>query len=162
MTKLTNPRVLYVEDNDDCCLMVEFLLESSDIDVTLVKSASEALRLAATEHFDLYLLDSILPDQSGLELCSCLRARAPQTPILFYSGLAYASDIQNGLGAGANGYLVKPYGGDLAQTILETIQNFDVFDSEAGKEPSLNDCDHLKPYVLADDLYIIRNQRIPK
>lgn len=107
--------------------MVTFMLNMSGIDVTLARNAADAMHLAEGGIFDLYLLDSLLPDESGLELCSRLRDRAPQTPILFYSGLAYAADIRNGMSAGANDYLVKPYFGDLAQTILTSIENPDVY-----------------------------------
>ncbi|MEO7675091.1 MAG: response regulator, partial [Pyrinomonadaceae bacterium] len=59
----------------------------------------------------------------SLDLCRQLRQSAPATPIIFYSALGFPSDIRNGLEAGANAYLVKPYSGDLAETILQTIQS---------------------------------------
>jgi CheY-like chemotaxis protein len=46
---------------------------------------------------------------------------SPETPILFYSGLAGQDDIQEGLTAGAQGYLVKPYFGNLAETVTQTV-----------------------------------------
>jgi two-component system phosphate regulon response regulator PhoB len=130
MTATVNPRVLYAEDNEDACEMVTYMLKLKGIDVTLAKNAADAMHLAKAGIFDLYLLDSRLPDESGLELCSRLRLRAPHTPIVFYSALAYAVDIQNGMSAGANDYLVKPYGGDLAQTILTSIENPDVYTAQ--------------------------------
>lgn len=122
--KFTNrQRVLYAEDNEDACFMVTTMLQMADIEVTTAKTIAEAWRLGQSEYFDLYLLDSRFPDGSGLDLCRQLREYAPLTPILFYSGDAYQADKQNGLAAGATAYLTKPYLGDLAITIQQTIEN---------------------------------------
>lgn len=114
--------VLYVEDNEDTCLMITTLLGFSGIAVTCAETIAEAWKLAQTETFDLYLLDSRLPDGSGLDLCRCLREYAPHTPILIYSGNAFEIDKKNGLAAGANIYLTKPYFGDITKTILQAIK----------------------------------------
>ena len=60
------------------------------------------------ERFDLYLLDTQLPDLDGFELCRRMRNLDPQTPILFFSGAAYESDKQKGFEAGASAYVTKP------------------------------------------------------
>ncbi len=83
---------------------------------------ARAWQLAQSEHFDLYLLDARFPDGNGFDLCRRLREFAPHTPILFYSGNAYEADKKNGLAAGANDYLTKPYLADLSVTILQTIE----------------------------------------
>lgn len=116
-------RVLFADDNDDACFMVTTLLAFSNIEVTTARTVSEAWEMAQTGYFDLYLLDSQLPDGSGLELCRILREYAPQMPIVFYSAKAFAIDIENGLLAGANAYLTKPYMDDLAQTVLQIIEH---------------------------------------
>lgn len=115
-------RVLYAEDNDDACVMVSILLGFADIEVTAAKTVAEAWRLAQTEYFDLYLLDSRFPDGSGLDLCRQLHKYSLHTPILFYSGNAYQTDKDKGIAAGANDYLTKPYIDDLAVTILSAIK----------------------------------------
>ena len=114
--------VLYAEDNDDACLMVKITLEFADIKVTAAKTVAEAWRLAQSEYFDLYLLDSRFQDGDGLDLCRRLREYAPHTPIIIYSGNAYEADKQKGLAAGANDYLTKPYMADLAVTIRQNIE----------------------------------------
>ena len=115
-------RVLYAEDNEDAGLMVTTILEFSDIIVTTSNTIAEAWKLAQAEYFDLYLLDSNFPDGSGLDLCRQLREYSRHTPILFYSAAAYTTDIENGLAAGANGYLTKPYFDDLALTIQLAVK----------------------------------------
>lgn len=115
-------RILYAEDNEDSCFMVSTMCEFSGIEVAATKTIAEAWRLAQTERFDLYLLDSRFPDGDGLELCRRLREYAPRTPILIYSGNAYEADKKNGLAAGANAYLIKPYLADLTVTIRQNIE----------------------------------------
>ena len=122
MTKADTVRVLYLEDDEDARDMVTFILNSSGIEVVAAEASDEAARLAKRGNFDLYLLDGLLPSGDSLELCRELRRLAPSTPIIFYSALGFPSDIKNGLAAGANLYLVKPYSGDLAETVLNTIQ----------------------------------------
>lgn len=115
-------RVLYAEDNEDSRDLVKIMCEMSGIEVVTAKTIAEAWRTAQNQHFDLYLLDSRFPDGDGLDLCRRLRSFAPFAPILFYSGNAYQADKKNGLAAGANGYLTKPYMGNLAETILQSIK----------------------------------------
>ncbi len=115
-------RILYAEDNEDSRELVSMMCQVSGIEVITAETAAEAWRLAQSESFDLYLLDSRFPDGDGLELCRRLRAFAPLAPILIYSGDAYESDRQKGLAAGASDYLTKPYMADLAATILQNIE----------------------------------------
>ncbi len=114
-------RVLYAEDDADNRLMVSTACGLANIEVVTSETIAEAWRLAQSEHFDLYLLDSRFPDGEGLDLCRRLRRFAPRAPILFYSGLAFEIDRQNGLAAGATDYLIKPYQANLAETIAEAI-----------------------------------------
>ena len=121
MKRKTNLRVLYVEDDPDSCDLVETMLRFANIDVTHTGSIDNAWKRAISESFDLYLLDGKVEDVRTLGLCGKLHQRSPQIPILFYSGLAGPDDIQEGLSAGAREYLVKPYFGDLAETVTNTV-----------------------------------------
>lgn len=76
------------------------------------ESANEAVDLAKTQTFDLYLVDNWLPGLSGPELCKKLREFDAKTPILFYSGAAYEADKEKARLSGAQGYLVKPADSD--------------------------------------------------
>ncbi len=116
-------RFLYLEADAESRRMVTFMLSQSNIEVVLADTVTEAWRLANSQNFDLFLLDGLFPGGNSLNLCRKLREYAPNTPILFYSAMGFQSDIQNGLDAGANAYLVKPYEGDLSETVLNTILN---------------------------------------
>lgn len=121
MSDPRNIRVLYLEDDEDSREMVRFMLGLSGIDVETALTVEEAERAAMTRNFDLYLLDGLLPCGDSLELCRTLRQFDPIKPIVFYTALGFQADVQKGLAAGANAYLIKPYSGDLSETVLKII-----------------------------------------
>src|SRR2546423_3134608 len=102
------PRVLYIEDHDDSRELVTLVLEQRRFEVVTGASIEAGVALAGSQHFDLYLLDSWLPDGSGLDLCKQIREFDKATPILFYSAAAYEIDRDLALQSGAQAYLIKP------------------------------------------------------
>ena len=101
-------RALCVDADEDSRVMLTTLLRLALIDAKAVGTAAQALSSIRAEPFDLYLLDSRLPDVDGFELCRRLRAFDPRTPILFFSGAAYETDKKKAIEAGANAYVIKP------------------------------------------------------
>ena len=101
-------RILYIEDHDDTRELVTLLLAQKSYEVVTGSTIANGVALAGAEEFDLYLLDSWLPDGSGLDLCQQIRKFDQTTPILFYSAAAYATDHDLALKCGAQAYLVKP------------------------------------------------------
>ena len=114
------PRVLCVDDDEDSRVMLTMLLRHELIEAKAVGTAVQAMSSIQTDHFDLYLLDSRLPDLDGFALCRRIRDFDPETPILFFSGAAYEADKKRGIEAGANAYVIKP---DL-DGLLESIKQF--------------------------------------
>lgn len=104
----TTRRILYIEDHEDTRELVTLLLAQKSYEVITGSTIASGVALAGTENFDLYLLDSWLPDGSGLDLCQRIRQFDQTTPILFYSAAAYAADCDLAMQCGAQGYLVKP------------------------------------------------------
>jgi DNA-binding response OmpR family regulator len=117
---ITQPRVLCVDDDEDCRVMLITLLRRALIEAKAVRTAAQAMSSIQTERFDLYLLDSRLPDLDGFDLGRRIRDFDPDTPILFFSGAAYESDKKRGIEAGANAYVIKP---DL-EGLLGSIKQF--------------------------------------
>ena len=115
-----SPTVLCVDDDEDSREMLGLLLKHWRIESKTVGTATQALSLIQAERFDLYLLDTQLPDLDGFELCRRMRSLDPDTPILFFSGAAYESDKQRGIEAGASAYVAKP---DI-EGVLGCIQQF--------------------------------------
>lgn len=117
MPTTTRSRVLCVDDDLDACEMLSMLLKLRRIEVTCAQSAAEAWPLIKAQCFDLYLLDTLLPQLDGFEFCRQIREFDSKTPILFYSGAAYAADKRKGIAAGANAYVSKP---DI-EGLIETV-----------------------------------------
>jgi DNA-binding response OmpR family regulator len=105
-------RILCTEDDPDTRDLIVLVLSQHGFDVTCTDDADEAIKLAKTQKFDLYLVDSWMPALSGQDLTKKLREFDVETPILFYSGAAYEGDKEAALSSGAQGYLVKPADGD--------------------------------------------------
>lgn len=119
-----NPRVLYIEDHEDTRELVTLLLSQKSYEVVTGATIESGIALAVGGDFDLYLLDSWLPDGSGLDLCEKIREFDKTTPILFYSAAAYASDHDTALKCGAQGYLIKPsQPSDLCKLVSELIED---------------------------------------
>jgi DNA-binding response OmpR family regulator len=117
-------RILYAEDDADTRELVTVVLEMQNCEVIATESYDDALRLAREEHFDLYLIDNWMPGISGVRLCELLRDFDQHTPVLFYSGAAYETDIERALSSGAQGYLVKPADGDeLVAEVMRLISD---------------------------------------
>jgi len=100
--------ILYVEDDQDTRDLVTCVLTMNNYRIVAAEDCDEALMLARSSQFDLYLIDNWMAGCSGIDLCKKLREFDPLTPILFYSGAAYESDKQQAFAAGAQEYLVKP------------------------------------------------------
>jgi DNA-binding response OmpR family regulator len=111
-------RILFVDDDEDTCEMMRILLEQTGYAIRTAGTIADALNLARTERFDLYILDNWIPYGTGIELCKQLRVLYPKSPILFYSGVGQESEIQTAMAAGANGYLVKPCEVELLQSTI--------------------------------------------
>ena len=123
-------RILCVDDDQDTRDMMKVLLCGYGYESVIAASVSDALESARSGGLDLYIVDHWLKEGNGIELCQQIRAFDPETPILFYSGAAYLADIQKGLDAGAQAYLIKPDFDHLRPTIERLID-------EAGSKHSV-------------------------
>ena len=103
------PRILVVEDEQHLAagLKLNFELEAYAADVAT--SAREAEDLLAQAAYDVLVLDVMLPDTSGFELCRDLRERGDFTPVLMLTAMDSTEDRVMGLEVGADDYLVKPF-----------------------------------------------------
>jgi two-component system CheB/CheR fusion protein len=101
-------RVLIIDDHEDTAEMLKILLGEEDYEVTTAATIQQALSLAATKEFDIYVLDKRLPDGSGVELCTKLNQVTPGVPCIFYSGDAYEIHRVEAMAAGADAYVAKP------------------------------------------------------
>lgn len=121
-------RILLVDDDEDTRIMMRVLLLEYGYEPIIAASVSDALEYARSGGLALCILDHWITQSKGTELCQQIRTFDSNTPILFYSGAGYKADITNGLGAGAQAYVVKPDFEGLMQTIDRLV---DQADSEA-------------------------------
>ena len=110
-------RILYVDDHEDSSEMLKLVLSESDYEVHTARTIDEAIQIAKTHQFDLYVLDKRLPDGSGMDLCRVLNQLTPGVPCIFYTGDAYEIQRQEGLAAGADAYIPKPD----VEALIETV-----------------------------------------
>ncbi|HWC96919.1 MAG TPA: response regulator transcription factor [Candidatus Sulfopaludibacter sp.] len=102
-------RILLVEDAPDVQLIVADLLRGHGHDVVVSSDGGEGLRVAGEQHFDLMILDVMLPGLSGFELCAAVRERGFDGAILMLTARAQVDDRVEGLTKGADDYLIKPF-----------------------------------------------------
>lgn len=74
------------------------------------------------EHFSLYVLDGQMPGVSGLTLCEQIREIDEKTPIVIFSGSGFQTNIDAGMLAGANAYVVKPDSSELVSIIKRLLE----------------------------------------
>lgn len=101
--------VLLAEDDPDIAAFVEQGLSALGHGVTSVGDGAEAIRRGATEPFDVIVLDRMLPQIEGLDVLRRLRALSVRTPVLVLTAKGGIADRVEGLDAGADDYLVKPF-----------------------------------------------------
>ena len=119
-------RVLLVDDDREVADYVRRELEEESFDVTVAHDGASALRLAETSAFDMIVLDVMMPFMDGLQVTRRLRAQNISTPILLLTGLDAPEEIVNGLEAGADDYLAKPFSFDvLLARIRARTRKFD-------------------------------------
>jgi two-component system phosphate regulon response regulator PhoB len=113
-------RILCTEDDCDTRDLITVVLNRNNCEVVTTETPFQAIELAKSAHFDLYLVDNWMPRMSGSELSEALRLFDSETPILFYSGAAYAKDKAEAYASGAQGYLVKP--ADNEELVAEVLR----------------------------------------
>ena len=106
---MTSARILLVEDEEHIAQGLIFNLEHEGYRVTHAETGTEAMRIFAGEPFDLVVLDLMLPDSHGIDICQRMRETAPQLPILILTALGEEDNRVRGLQAGADDYLSKPF-----------------------------------------------------
>ena len=103
------PKVLVVDDEPNIRELVQVALTFHGCTVVTAASGQAALREAAASEPDLVVLDVVLPDLDGFEVCRRLRARGDEVPIIFLTARDTSSDTVQGLALGGDDYVTKPF-----------------------------------------------------
>ena len=101
-------KILIIEDEDSIAELERDYLEISGYDVQVVTDGKEGLKVALEGDFDLFILDLMLPNMDGFEICKKIREKK-NTPVLMVSAKKDDIDKIRGLGLGADDYITKPF-----------------------------------------------------
>lgn len=101
--------ILLVEDEENLLEALKLNLELEGYEVTSCMNGAEALEIIHKEHFDLIILDIMLPEVDGITVCETIRLQNDEIPILILSAKSSGADRVLGLKKGADDYLTKPF-----------------------------------------------------
>ncbi|GIK65343.1 MAG: DNA-binding response regulator [Chloroflexi bacterium] len=129
-------KILVIDDEETTVQLISILLERRGYEVIKAYRAEDGLRKAYRNHPDLVLLDIMMPNMDGWEVCRRLRELS-DVPIIFLTARSEIKDVVKGLEMGADDYIVKPYDNDelvarvkahLRRTPTPTVSEELVFD----------------------------------
>ncbi|MBI1222758.1 MAG: response regulator [Bacteroidetes bacterium] len=103
------PRILLMEDKAEFRATLAMNLQLEGYVVKEASDGREALEIFDSEHFDLCILDVMVPEISGHQVCERIRLKEEKLPIIFLSAMTMTQDRINGLKCGADDYVVKPF-----------------------------------------------------
>lgn len=102
-------RILLVEDESNVVSFINKGLAEEGYEVSVAMDGKTGLKMALENTFDVIILDIMLPEINGLEVCKAIRKQDKRTPILFLTALGTAENVVLGFETGADDYLVKPF-----------------------------------------------------
>lgn len=102
-------KILLVEDETGVASFIKKGLTEAGLDVSVALDGNTGLSMALSHHFDLIILDIMLPGMNGIEVCRTIRKHNKQVAILFLTALGTSENIVTGFNSEADDYLVKPF-----------------------------------------------------
>ncbi|MBM7557382.1 response regulator [Halanaerobacter jeridensis] len=123
---LHGKKILLIEDDDHIYSLVEAMLKSYDIDLIFKQDGQSGLKAALEKDLDLILLDIMLPEKDGWEICRELKNKGVETPIIMLTAKVEETDKVLGLEIGADDYVTKPFSPrELTARIKAVIRRFE-------------------------------------
>jgi two-component system, OmpR family, alkaline phosphatase synthesis response regulator PhoP len=113
-------RILLAEDEENIRDIVKLNLELENYEVIETDNGKEAVNLFREQFFDLIILDVMMPEMNGFEVCEQIRLTNTEVPVIFLTAKDTSQDRINGLKKGADDYLTKPF---TLEELLLRIQN---------------------------------------
>ncbi len=115
-------KILLIEDNQDIAgIIFDFFEIRGDYLLDYASDGRHGLELASKNHYDLIILDIMLPLMDGLEVCNSLRSRGVDIPILMLTARSNRDDILEGFEQGADDYLVKPFDLNILEARVQAL-----------------------------------------
>ncbi|MBX7243535.1 MAG: response regulator [Bacteroidia bacterium] len=119
-------KILIVDDEPAILMSLEFLMKKNNYHVFIARNGAEALEIAKKEQPQVVLLDIMMPDVDGYEVCRQIKSDPilKETKIVFLSAKSKDADIAKGLETGASLYLTKPFSTrDLLNKVKSLMEN---------------------------------------
>lgn len=121
-------RILLAEDEHDLKRALVAVLTHSGYDVDAVENGAEAVKFASMNAYDCMVLDIMMPVMNGIDALSKIREAGDRTPVIFLTAKAEVEDRINGLDAGADDYLTKPFAiGELIARIKSLTRRLETY-----------------------------------
>ncbi|HCQ12668.1 response regulator transcription factor [Flavobacterium sp.] len=150
-------KILIVEDEVGISNFLKQGLEEEGYEISLAFNGFEGLELATNNQFDLILLDWMLPKLPGIEVCKGIREKNKTIPILFLTAKDTVQETIEGLKAGANDYIKKPFS---FEELLERIKiHFRISDGDEILTLSDIKVDLTKHQIFKDEKEVFLTQR---
>ncbi len=128
-------KILLVEDDPDLAQLVSLQLQDIDVECRWISNGREALESATTEHYDMLMLDVMLPEVDGLEICRTVRSVNRHIPIMMVTAKVSEIDRVLGLELGADDYITKPFSTmELLARVKALLRRASVADSVASDD----------------------------
>ncbi|MBO0358975.1 response regulator [Hymenobacter sp. BT186] len=126
--------ILIVDDEPNIVMSLEFLMRKNGYAVSIARNGTEALEAVDRAPVDVVLLDIMMPDVDGYQVCRYIRARPDRanTRIVFLSAKTKEADIQKGYEAGADLYIPKPFS---TRQLMTKVQELLVKPASPGPHP---------------------------
>lgn len=120
---MNTSKILIVDDDPNILLSLDYLMRKNGFHVFVARNGAEALELIETEVPELVLLDIMMPDVDGYEICKEVQSKewSKHIKIIFLSAKSKEADIQKGIELGAVAYITKPFSSK--QLLVEVQQH---------------------------------------
>jgi DNA-binding response OmpR family regulator len=144
-------KILLIEDDEDLCAALSVTLKKEGFDVDISMDGYAAIYYTASVSYDIIILDRMLPLLDGLQLLQILRNKNITTPVIIVTAMSGISDRIDGLDAGADDYLVKPF--DIGE-LLARIRALDRRPREINNTHTI----HFANFILNIDLHTLTTE----
>lgn len=145
-------KILLVEDEPNVAGIINKGLSENGYSVSVAMDGSTGVEMAGNNIFDVIILDIMLPNLNGMEVCKQIRSQKNFTPILFLTALGTTENVVAGLNAGGDDYLVKPFKFIELQARLQSLH----------RRNQLSQVDAVENVLTFDTLSVNFNTKIVK
>jgi DNA-binding response OmpR family regulator len=129
-------RVFMVEDDQNFGTVMKSYLEINGFEVTWIKDGINALKTFVSGHFDICILDVMLPNVDGFTIGKEIKAKEENIPLIFLTAKTLKEDVLQGFGIGADDYVTKPFDSEILIAKINAILNRSAF-KDSQSTPSL-------------------------